>query len=309
MKIDGGANPKDLFSRASSKQLNAPLPNQQQAKDEFLRGALRDVRAGADGLDQLIAREGTQAVARNLGSLTWDWLKKGLPETDDEFSLEALRLLLTLFRKSSPVSFDHSNRVADLAQQMMEELDLDPDERRAVNTGLEMREVGMAAIGLMSLSAEACEKLAIDIRGCGNVLHRAGALHDIGKLSVPANILDKPGKLTLEELRLMRLHPLIGEDLLRPLPNMQKVLPAVRGHHERWDGKGYPDGLAGEEIPLAARILCLCDSYDAMTGERPYREPFDRHRALVEIVSAAGSQFDPNLAGVFVSRLSRGSAA
>ena len=279
-------------------------PQSRQHRDVYLKTAFDQLWSAARNWDSLVESQGQKEVARNLGSLTWDWLKKSLPDSEEN-PLHALRFLLTLFRESSPESFEHSNRVAELARGLAEELQLDPDQRRAVNQGFELREVGMAALDLSTLSDEQRQTLSSNIQACGHLLTRSGALHDIGKLTVPDCILHKAGPLTEQERRLIELHPLVGETLLRPLPGMDLVLPAVRHHHERWDGSGYPDRLAGDEIPLVARILCLADSYDAMTGERAYREPLSKAEALMEILRNAGTQFDPELAGLFVTRLAR----
>ncbi len=127
-------------------------------------------------------------------------------------------------------------------------------------------------------------------------IHIAGHLHDIGKIGVSDAILNKEGKLTDEEFAELRRHPAIGDELLTKVPVLRRFRPAVRHHHERWDGRGYPDGLAGEAIPLSARIVCVADSYDAMTSTRPYRERLCAERAAVEILECAGSQFDPQIA-------------
>jgi putative two-component system response regulator len=118
-------------------------------------------------------------------------------------------------------------------------------------------------------------------------------LHDVGKLSVPDRILTKPGRLTDLEWRVMRRHAALGERLLLHLLDLPDVLAIVRSHHERWDGRGYPDGKSGDEIPLAARIVAVADTFRAMTEPRPYREPRTRGDALTEIVRQSGRQFDP----------------
>ena len=105
-------------------------------------------------------------------------------------------------------------------------------------------------------------------------LGRAGVLHDIGKIGIPDAILLKPGKLTPDEWKVMETHTTIGADLLKPLRTMQRVVPIVRNHHERWDGKGYPDQIGGEKIPLLARVFQLLDAFDALTSERPYKRAF-----------------------------------
>jgi HD-GYP domain-containing protein (c-di-GMP phosphodiesterase class II) len=125
----------------------------------------------------------------------------------------------------------------------------------------------------------------------------AAALHDIGKATVPRAVLDKPGPLTGREWRLIRRHPGEGERLLRAsFADRPSVLAAVRSHHERWDGAGYPDGLAGAEAPLAARIVAVADAYQAMLETRPYRASLTPAAALAEIEANARSQFDPDCA-------------
>jgi len=131
-------------------------------------------------------------------------------------------------------------------------------------------------------------------------LGQAALLHDIGKIAVPDAILLKPARLTPEEFRLVQKHPIVGEDILTPLAFLAKALPLIRHHHERWDGKGYPDGLAGESIPLEARILTVADSFEAMTSRRPYRSKMKVSEALAEIERNKGTQFDPHVADVFI---------
>jgi HD-GYP domain-containing protein (c-di-GMP phosphodiesterase class II) len=126
-------------------------------------------------------------------------------------------------------------------------------------------------------------------------LRYAAALHDIGKLAVPEAILTKPGPLTEEELALVQRHTVIGEQILAPIEFLADVAPLVRGAHERWDGGGYPDGLAGEEIPLGARIVFACDTYDAMTTDRPYRAALPEGEARAELRRVAGTQLDPRV--------------
>lgn len=127
-----------------------------------------------------------------------------------------------------------------------------------------------------------------------------GLVHDVGKIGIPESVLAKPGRLSDEEFSLIKRHPEIGHRILRDIPAMADMLPGVLHHHERWDGRGYPRGLSGEQIPLMARVLALADSFDAMSSTRAYRPSIPRQRVLEEIVRCAGTQFDPNLADVFV---------
>ena len=128
-----------------------------------------------------------------------------------------------------------------------------------------------------------------------DLLRRGGLLHDIGKLGVSQSILDKPGKLTEEETAVMRRHPSKGAEILEPIPNLQKVIPIVSQHHERFDGKGYPHGLSGEDISLHARILALADVVDALISDRPYRPGWSREKVLAYTRENSGLQFDPTV--------------
>jgi HD-GYP domain-containing protein (c-di-GMP phosphodiesterase class II) len=132
-------------------------------------------------------------------------------------------------------------------------------------------------------------------------LRIGGLLHDIGKIAVPDAILRKPLPLTKEEFEQMKPHPVVGHQIISPIPQLAKAAPIVRWHHERIDGKGYPDGLAGDAIPLLSRVAAIADTYDAMTSDRPYRRGLDMNVAREEIHRCAGTQFDPALAEIFLS--------
>lgn len=134
-------------------------------------------------------------------------------------------------------------------------------------------------------------------------IYAAGLLHDIGKISVPETILKKTGKLSDEEYQIMKEHVNSSIEMIRHLPEMDYLVPAVLGHHERWDGKGYPRGIAGEEIPVSARCLAIADVFDAMTTDRPYRKGLPLEYAVQEIENGAGTQLDPQLARTFARLL------
>src|SRR5262249_24495783 len=119
-------------------------------------------------------------------------------------------------------------------------------------------------------------------------------------IGVPEAVLCKPGRLEKHEFELIKQHPTIGHRILRDIPGMEDVLPGVLHHHERWDGGGYPEGIAGEAISLVARILAVADSFDAMSSNRSYRSAMSRQEVLEEMVQCAGTQFDPTLAHRFV---------
>jgi putative nucleotidyltransferase with HDIG domain len=124
-------------------------------------------------------------------------------------------------------------------------------------------------------------------------LHIAAFLHDIGKLAIPEQILNKPGKLTPEEFEKIKTHTVVGADILERVKFPYPVVPIVRSHHEAWDGSGYPDGLKGEEIPIGARILTVVDCFDALASDRPYRKALPIEEAMAILKSKAGIQFDP----------------
>ncbi|HLW48238.1 MAG TPA: HD-GYP domain-containing protein [bacterium] len=156
---------------------------------------------------------------------------------------------------------DHSDRVADLAVEIS---------RTAGLGAKEVRNVRIAAF-----------------------------LHDVGKIGIQDDILEKHGPLTKQERVTMQRHAVMGYEILLPVPIAHDIKVAVRHHHERWDGKGYPDGLAGEAIPIGARVIAVADAYGALTSHRPYRPAQDPAEAMAEIVRCAGTQFDPAIVTAF----------
>lgn len=136
-----------------------------------------------------------------------------------------------------------------------------------------------------------------------SIIHVTGLFHDIGKIKIPDSILLKEGILTEEEFAVMRRHPEYAVDILNNVSGLAQIIPAVRSHHERYDGKGYPQGLRGLAIPIDARIIALTDSYDAMTSYRRYRSNIPPDEALDQIMECAGTQFDPELAECFVKMM------
>jgi diguanylate cyclase (GGDEF)-like protein len=157
--------------------------------------------------------------------------------------------------------------------------------------GEHTRDVGL-------LAAAVAEELGLGGQQLQHVRH-AAELHDIGKVAVPSAILDKPGKLDAEEWKFIARHTMIGERILGAAIALRPVATLVRASHEHYDGRGYPDGLRGEEIPLGARIVSVCDAYDAMTSDRPYQRSLDREAALEELRRCAGTQFDPDVVDAF----------
>jgi putative two-component system response regulator len=132
-----------------------------------------------------------------------------------------------------------------------------------------------------------------------HVIHLGSLIHDVGKIGIDDAILRKPGRLTQEEYEVIKSHPARGVNIVEPLNFLKETIPIIRHHHERFDGSGYPDGLTGDDIPLAARILTVADTYDAMTSSRAYRTALSRETTFQELRRCAGTQFDPMLVELF----------
>ncbi len=175
-----------------------------------------------------------------------------------QVSLESIRALVHAVEAKDPYTRKHSEHVARYSIELARHLQVSDDIFESIRT--------------------------------------AALLHDCGKIGIPDNILTKPGALTDEEFAHIRRHPAIGFDILAKISLFQTEATLVRAHHERWDGKGYPDGLRGDDIPFGARVIHLADCIDAMLMRRTYKEPYPLERVLQELDAGAGSQFDPRLA-------------
>ena len=183
----------------------------------------------------------------------------------EETNLGALRALARSIDAKSRWTAGHSERVTELSLRLG-------------------RALGLSAVDL-------------------DILHRGGLLHDVGKIGVPARLLDHSGVLTKEDWDLVREHPIIGGRILEPIRALAPALPIVRQHHERWDGKGYPFGLVGTQIHHLARVLTVVDTYDAMASARPYRVAMDTSAALAEIRRSRGTQFEPRIVDAFLEMM------
>ena len=158
--------------------------------------------------------------------------------------------------------------------------------------------LGSHVEGVADLAGRVARELALGAEDIDSII-KAAQLHDIGKIAIPDAILHKPGPLDETEWALMREHTLIGERILAAAPALRKVATLVRSSHERWDCQGYPDGRAGEDIPLGSRIIFVCDAFEAMTADRTYALPMTPDEALSELCQNAGTQFDPRVVGAF----------
>jgi putative nucleotidyltransferase with HDIG domain len=164
------------------------------------------------------------------------------------------------------------------------------------------------SLDVAELSARVAARLGASPTEC-ELVRQAGLLHDLGKLAIPPQILSKAGPLDPHEWDVVRTHPDRGADILLRAPGLQSLAAAVRASHERWDGGGYPNGLAGKEIPFAARVVSTCDAFDAMVAERPYSPALAPEAATAELLECAGSQFDPEIVDALVAELSTAVAA
>ena len=181
-------------------------------------------------------------------------------------------LLADLLDRRDPYTAAHSQRVAQLTALILDEFPgLSADEREAILL--------------------------------------AARIHDLGKVATSDLILRKPGRLTDDEFAIIKRHPVDGSEILRHLSPYRHIVEIVRHHHERWDGRGYPDGLAGEAIPFGSRVIAVADTYDAMTTDRPYRRALTHEEALAELRRSAGTQFDPAVVAAFERALARASEA
>jgi diguanylate cyclase (GGDEF)-like protein len=212
------------------------------------------------------------------------------------------------------------NRVAyfrDLSEAELNSEDIDSLNSRLDGAGFQTIRILAAAVDtkdcypehnmtdLSSVAAGVAKKLSFS-QDQVEALMLATKLHDIGKIGVPVKILQKKEKLTPEELALLRQHPRMGEQILREGAQIRDLIAAVLYHHERWDGKGYPEGLHGEEIPLMARIVGILDAYRAMLSDRPYRKALTVEETISELQEGAGSQFDPSLIKLFIEQVLSG---
>jgi len=209
-----------------------------------------------------------------------------------------------MLKISGDFTYDHSARVLEFALDLAEELGVkDPKIRRQVELGAMFKDIGEAGLLLAGEPDDKQDEIARFMSSLD--MRRAGLLHDIGKLQIPRNILYKPGRMTDEEYELMKMHPIFGEKMVYPILSLRHLCPTIRGHHERWDGLGYPDGLKGGKIPLPARILAVVDVFDALHAERPYKASMDLEQVRGLLLEGRGTHFDPDCVEAFLRVLER----
>ncbi len=288
LDLDGFKSYNDAFGHPAGDALLVRL-GQQLAEAVSDRG--RPYRMGGDEFAMLLTGDAAttaDAVAAGAAALS----ERG----------EGFMVTCSCGSAELPVDAAKRNTALQLADQRMY---ADKDSRRP-SAGGEVEAVLLRILNQrapeLSEHVDAVKSLAVAVGeklqlppGELATLRRASELHDIGKIAIPDAILTKPGPLDEEEWRFMHQHTTLGERIVAAAPSLATVGRLIRSSHERWDGRGYPDALAGEEIPLAARIIFACDGYDAITTERPYSPARDPEAALAELRKCAGTQFDPDV--------------
>jgi len=237
-----------------------------QAQEQILGALYADTRQAADAFSEADL-ELMAAIGLQAGMAIHR--AQLLSELENLF-FGSIRTLVAAIDAKDRYTHGHSERVTTFALKMAKGMDLAEEEREQIQL--------------------------------------AGLLHDVGKIGVPEAVLNKPGDLTEDEWAAVKRHPVDGAEIIANIhaKNIDRISAAVRHHHERWDGSGYPDGLKEEQAPLASRVLAVADSFDAMTSDRPYRKGFSADQAAEVVAECAGTQFDPTIAGVFLRIHERG---
>src|SRR2546423_2290263 len=216
-------------------------------------------------------------------------------------SAQALRASSTALDRARAMGGGRA-AVADEPRDAQSEAQRDAVSALAVALLERDRYTGEHSESLVEMAAAVASGLGLNADEVDRV-RAAALLHDVGKVGIPDEVLQKTGPLDENQWAMMREHPLIGERILRVIPGMGGVARIVRHEHERWDGDGYPDKLAGEEIPIGSRIILACDAYHAMTTDRPYRSAMSHAQAVDELLDGAGSQFDPDVTEALIGYL------
>ncbi len=214
----------------------------------------------------------------------------------DAFDESDLEMLLTLASQTA-IAINNARLYEDLEASYVAAV-------RALANSLDAKDAYTRGHSerVMIIAMEISKRMGLTPEEVKNI--QIGALlHDIGKIGIAEAIINKPGKLTEEEYELIKTHPSRGAKIIEPVKFFKEKLPVIRYHHERYDGKGYPEGLKGEAIPLDARIVCVADTFDAMTSKRSYRAPLSLDQAVKELVRCSGTQFDPKVVAALLDLL------
>lgn len=229
-----------------------------------------------------------------IGVLSINNKKDGRPFEDGDLEIA------TIFASQAAIAIENANLYENMHKSYISTV-------RALSVAIEAKDKYTSghSSAVTEYTIPIAEELGLDKKEIEK-LEYASLLHDIGKIGIMEQILNKPGRLTNEEFEIIKKHPVIGYEILRSIDFLKDVTLLVKYHHERWDGKGYPDGLKGEEIPLGARIISVADTFDAMTSDRPYRKGLPVEVAVEEIKRCSGTQFDPEIVDAFLRAMENG---
>lgn len=293
--------------RSNGKVFAVLLPNVDGRQAEMLA---REIRGRLDTYNSSPERKNFKPLTFSCGICVSPYSASSVQELIDHADLavynakKAGKDRIILFKGPSPIYFKVSDRalsIVESASNLSEAYQANMTTISALTSAIDSKDHytyqhsrNVAMYSAILATAAGLNEDQV------KMIYEAGLLHDIGKISIPENILSKNGELTNQEFSNMKEHVNNSIDMIRHLPSMDYVIPAAVGHHERWDGQGYPRGIAGENIPITARCLAIADAFDAMTTDRPYRKGMSIDYAAEEIEKGAGTQFDPELAEIFV---------
>jgi response regulator RpfG family c-di-GMP phosphodiesterase/signal transduction histidine kinase len=248
------------------------------------------------------ARTGAEMLAEGMQAGADDYITKPFDSTELKARIRGQLRLRQMEAELSLVNRNLKMRTSDLVEQQRS-LFLSTVKSLASAIDAKDEYTRHHSTRVTEFTVKIAVKMGFSGKELGD-LELAALLHDVGKIAVPESILNKPGKLTDEEFKLIKEHPARGESILSPVIELKEIARIVRSHHERYDGTGYPDRLKGREIPLGARIMAIADTYDSITSERPYRKPASHRFAVKEIIGCSGTQFDPEVVEHFLETAS-----
>ncbi len=291
----------DMLSDQPAIALRQQLSAQQQAQTAE-RAALAEKMLLADSDPYMQARQ-TEFAAEHATSVIDVILKKAYGKERDR-EKDAGKFVALVLRAHGFYTYEHSTRLIDLACELAEMTGRkDEATRQRLTDGILYKDLGEVEYMLSKGTQRQRDSITQFLAGVN--LAQAGMLHDIGKIKIPKEILYKPGMLTPDEARIMQMHPIYGAQILESIPPLRHAAPAARHHHERYDGKGYPDRLKGEAIPFEARVIAVVDTFDAMAADRPYRKGLPLDVCRSELLKGRGKQFDPALVEAFMEVLDK----
>jgi putative two-component system response regulator len=296
----------EILARAGHRVLTAQSASEaiEIVESEQIEVVLTDVNmpgsiSGLELIEELHARKPSLPIIPVTGAADEANLQEALDRGAAGFITKPFKAAELRLKVSGAI-----NRLSLVEGELRERL-LTPTVASILANAIEVRDEGMEGHTerLAGLALEVGRELGLPDREL-EMLELGAVLHDVGKIGIPDRILMKPGPLTRDEREVMETHAVIGDRMLAPLEPLAAVRSIVRHHHERWDGAGYPDRLAGDEIPLLARIVAIADSVEAMSGERPYRDPKNAHEVVAELEQGLGRQWDPALVAIVLTLIS-----